>query len=186
MLPKVKFCGLKQSKDIEFVNILKPDFVGFVFHKESKRYIDLQDAIKLINLLDSSIIKVAVFVDYPKDANNYLKYFDFIQSRNSPGIKTIPIDELNSLTNTKNAQYFLLDKQAFGGKGEDWDYSIIDKFNLDKKKMFLAGGISLSNVEKAIKLSPFCIDISSSIENEKGDKDFFKMQDIITKIRGYN
>ena len=37
-MTKVKLCGLSRESDIAAVNKLKPDLVGFVFAKKSKRY----------------------------------------------------------------------------------------------------------------------------------------------------
>ena len=39
-MTKVKLCGLSRESDIAAVNKLKPDLVGFVFAKKSKRYYD--------------------------------------------------------------------------------------------------------------------------------------------------
>ena len=36
-MTKVKICGLKTIKDIQAVNRWKPDFAGFVLHRENGR-----------------------------------------------------------------------------------------------------------------------------------------------------
>ena len=61
-MTKIKICGLTSTEDIEFVNELLPDFVGFVFAK-SKRNIDYSKAKLLKGLLDSRIKAVGVFVN---------------------------------------------------------------------------------------------------------------------------
>lgn len=38
-MTKVKLCGLSRESDIAAVNKMKPDLVGFVFAKKSKRYV---------------------------------------------------------------------------------------------------------------------------------------------------
>ena len=60
----IKICGLTRSEDIECVNELMPDYVGFVFAK-SKRKISAQAAAELISCLNPEIKKVGVFVDEP-------------------------------------------------------------------------------------------------------------------------
>ncbi len=62
---KIKFCGLFRECDIEFVNALMPDFVGFVFAENSRRFIDFVLAKRLKARLDSRIKAVGVFVDSP-------------------------------------------------------------------------------------------------------------------------
>ena len=66
-MTKIKLCGLKRIEDIETVNILKPDYIGFVFAPKSKRYITPDEAAKLKILLNGNTTKlikaVGVFVD---------------------------------------------------------------------------------------------------------------------------
>jgi len=80
-MTKVKICGLTRKEDIEYVNELLPDYVGFVFAK-SKRQVSLDKAKELINLLDKNIQTVGVFqdedVDKVKNTAEYLK-LDIIQ-----------------------------------------------------------------------------------------------------------
>ena len=59
---KIKFCGLFREEDIEYVNKLNPDYIGFVFAK-SKRQITKDKAINLKNKLKPYIKVVGVFVD---------------------------------------------------------------------------------------------------------------------------
>ncbi len=62
---KIKFCGLFRECDIEFANALMPDFVGFVFAENSRRFVDFATVKRLKARLDSSIKAVGVFVDSP-------------------------------------------------------------------------------------------------------------------------
>ena len=73
-MTKLKFCGLKRTEDIKYVNELKPDFIGFVFAPKSKRFVDADTAKELKNLLDSNIKAVGVFVDEP--VSNIERLFD--------------------------------------------------------------------------------------------------------------
>lgn len=61
----VKFCGLTRKADIDACNRLRPDYAGFVFWKGSKRFIDPDDAKKLMLALDTEIVPVGVFLDQP-------------------------------------------------------------------------------------------------------------------------
>lgn len=61
---KIKICGLRRLEDVSYVNNYKPDYVGFVFAK-SKRQVTREQAEKLKNALDSTIIRVGVFVNQP-------------------------------------------------------------------------------------------------------------------------
>ncbi len=61
-MTKIKICGIKSFKDVEYVNAALPDFVGFVFAK-SKRHVDFNKAYLLKSELDKSIKTVGVFVN---------------------------------------------------------------------------------------------------------------------------
>ena len=62
-MTKVKFCGITREQDIEVINHLKPDYIGFVFAKKSKRFIDKEKAEVLKEKLNPAIKAVGVFVD---------------------------------------------------------------------------------------------------------------------------
>lgn len=61
-MTKIKICGLKRLEDIDYVNELMPDYVGFVF-AESKRQVNLEKAKELIEKLNKNIKTVGVFVN---------------------------------------------------------------------------------------------------------------------------
>ena len=63
---KIKICGLRRPEDIEAVNKYKPEYVGFVFYKKSKRYVTEEQAEKLRELLDEKISSAGVFVNADK------------------------------------------------------------------------------------------------------------------------
>ena len=64
---KVKICGLRRQCDIEYVNELLPDYIGFIFAEKSRRYVAPAEAAKLKAQLDPRIKAVGVFVDAPVD-----------------------------------------------------------------------------------------------------------------------
>lgn len=67
-MTKVKLCGLSRESDIAAVNKLKPDLVGFVFAKKSKRYVSPEQAAALKSLLAPDILAAGVFVNEPVEA----------------------------------------------------------------------------------------------------------------------
>lgn len=62
-MTKIKMCGLRKLEDIEAVNECKPDYAGFVFAPESRRYVTAEQAAELKDYLDPQIQAVGVFVD---------------------------------------------------------------------------------------------------------------------------
>ena len=59
-MTRIKICGLKRIEDIEAVNELCPDYVGFVFADFSHRYVDKETAVRLKGRLDPRIKAVGV------------------------------------------------------------------------------------------------------------------------------
>lgn len=57
---QVKICGITNKEEIEYLNMLKPEYIGFVFAK-SKRQVTGEEANELCLNLDNNIKRVGVF-----------------------------------------------------------------------------------------------------------------------------
>ena len=55
-MTKIKLCGLRKMEEIKIVNQWKPDMIGFVFARESKRYVDPETAALLKRNLVSKFV----------------------------------------------------------------------------------------------------------------------------------
>ena len=71
-MTKIKLCGLTRECDIEWVNELKPDYIGFVFYQKSKRCVSFDNAKILREKLNDDIIPVGVFVNEKIENIQYL------------------------------------------------------------------------------------------------------------------
>ncbi len=92
-----------------------------------------------------------------------------------------------------HADYFLFDHGS-GGTGSSFDWNFLSFYNAlreekppiahDKKvkKYFLAGGIELGNIDRALSFAPFAVDISSGAETD-GVKDHAKMMRLVSIVR---
>lgn len=193
---QIKICGLFQVEDIDYVNEAKPDYVGFVFAK-SKRQVDIHQAEKLKNKLDTNIKAVGVFVDeqiseitaivkmgiidliqlHGHEDNAYIKQLK--QSVQMPIIKAIKVIEKDDLNNLDyECDYYLLDSKI-SGSGKSFDWSLIK--DLDKP-FFLAGGIDLDNLDEAMSKADYGIDVSSGVETN-GIKDRNKIIEIVRRTK---
>lgn len=198
MLTRVKFCGLTRISDIEAVNELKPEYIGFVFWQKSKRNIIPDEAKKLKDMLNESTKAVGVFVDedievikkisdediidviqlHGKENEEYIKSIKRVTGKTVIKAFKINSDKDIIKANTSIADYVLLD--AGMGQGKTFDWKLIKGM---KRPYFLAGGLDLNNVEDAvINLEPFAVDVSSGIETE-GKKDYEKMKSFLDIVR---
>ena len=64
-MTKIKMCGLMRPEDISVANAIRPDYIGFVFAKKSRRYVTPELAAELKAKLNPEIKAVGVFVDAP-------------------------------------------------------------------------------------------------------------------------
>ena len=61
-MAKIKMCGLRRTEDIEYANMLLPEYIGYVFAKKSRRYAAPETAEKLTKLLSTEITPVGVCI----------------------------------------------------------------------------------------------------------------------------
>jgi len=197
-MTKIKLCGLSRSRDIEVVNILKPEYIGFVFASNSKRYVSPEKASELKQMLSTDIQAVGVFVNEEVEAvarlldkkvidiaqlhgeedDNYIKNLRTLTEK--PIIKAFRIRNEQDIIAVQNsaADYILLDSGA--GTGTVFDWTLIQNI---RRAYFLAGGLGLNNIRKAInELHPFAVDVSSGIETN-GIKDEKKMAEFVAAVR---
>lgn len=197
-MTKIKLCGLTRPCDIEYVNELLPEYIGFVFAPKSRRYISPEKAEVLREHLDDRITPVGVFVDENIDVIADLikrKIIDIVQLHGNeseqyiedlrkvidcPVIKAFRIESEADIVSANNssADYILLD--SGGGTGKVFDHLLLKDI---ARPYFLAGGLTPENVETAVKqLKSFAVDVSSSLETD-GFKDKIKMTAFVNAVR---
>lgn len=196
-MSKVKICGLTRPEDIAAVNAVRPDYVGFVFAK-SRRQVTPEQARKLKDLLASGIPVVGVFVNAPVEEMVSLARAGTIEliqlhggedeatvrqvkaATGLPVIKAVSVRAAADVDRWRAsaADFLLLDNGA-GGTGKVFDWSLLPPLD---RPWFLAGGLTEANIPEALKLSPYCLDISSGAETD-GLKDKDKIRRIVEMIR---
>lgn len=195
-MAKIKICGLRTQADIQIVNRYRPDYAGFIINfPKSFRSLSIDKVKELTQNLDKSIQSVGVFVDEDvdvvcsclkegiidiaqlhgnEDENYILKVKEF-----GPTIKAFQIKTKEDIEEAllSKADYVLFDQGK--GSGKTFDWSLIPRI---ERKFFLAGGITLDNIEKTKDIHPYAIDVSSSVETER-KKDEEKIKEMIQKGR---
>ena len=110
---------------------------------------------------------------------------DFCRQFHQPFWKSIPVKDKQSLLMSDNfpsAQAILLEtfsENLSGGTGKSFDWTLLENMDLSKK-FILAGGINPNNIQSAISLNSWCIDINSGVESELAIKDNKLMAEIMT------
>ena len=192
---KVKICGITNTADAAAAVDLGADALGFVFFRESPRYVPPQEAAAIIKRLPSFIPAVGVFVDETTERieeTASISGIDLVQLHGDEPpercglsrrvIKVIRVKSLDSLSPLNRFQdrvtAFLLDTytpDALGGTGRifNWDIAVEAK---QFGRIVLAGGLTQDNVAEAVRhVRPYAVDVSSGVELSKGKKDHTKI-----------
>lgn len=194
----IKLCGLRRPLDIVAANGLKPEYIGFVFARKSKRYVEPEKAMELKQLLLPDIKAVGVFVNeelsvvadllnkgvidvaqlHGSESEEYVA--ELKKATGKPVIRAFKVATTGDVESAVKsaANYILLD--AGSGDGVTFDWSIVKDV---KRPFFLAGGLNPGNVGDAVAaVHPYAVDVSSGIETD-GFKDIDKMTAFVKAVR---
>ena len=201
-MTRVKICGLQTPADIDAVNRLRPDFVGFVFAPQSRRCVTPPTAAALRARLAAGIAAVGVFVDAPPElpaklsADGVIDYIQLHGHEDAAYINMLrrqttcplmqafrvasPADVTAALATA--ADFPLLDNGA-GGTGVAFDWTLLADAH---RPFFLAGGLDAENVGEAVRrYHPYAVDVSSGVETD-GHKDADKIAHFLAAVRRAN
>lgn len=197
-MTKIKLCGLSRPCDIAYANELMPDYIGFVFAPNSRRYVSPEKAFRLRRQLSPQIAAVGVFVkETPEtvaalladgtidiaqlhggESTDYIRRLRTLTGK--PLIQAFRIDTPEDIFAAEQspADFILLDSGS-GGTGTSFDWELARSL---QRPYFLAGGLGISNVADAIgTLHPYAVDVSSGIETD-GCKDRQKMNAFVHAV----
>lgn len=206
---KIKVCGLRDAENIKAVSALEPDYMGFIFYGKSARFVeDINE--EVLDAIPTNINKTAVFVDENAKTISALidKYkFDFVQlhGNETPAfckslrdkaivIKAFGVNkdfDFSQLIKYKNkVDLFLFDTKTdlHGGSGQSFDWSILDKYDMEIP-FFLSGGLGLDNLEEVKKMTHpqfYGVDLNSKFETSPGMKDIEKLEKAFTLLNNIN
>ncbi|MCR5473820.1 MAG: phosphoribosylanthranilate isomerase [Lachnospiraceae bacterium] len=201
-MTKIKLCGMMQMKDIEAANRLRPDLIGFVFARKSRRYVTDVAASELRAALSDQIPAAGVFVNEEIDHVVHLLnqgVIDLVQLHgdedeaymkelrhltDAPFIKAFRIREREDIAKVRafdDNTTILLDAGSGDGMTFRWEWLKDADYDY-----FLAGGLTSENVAAAVRNHhPYGVDVSSGIETN-GQKDVRKMEDFVITVRKEN
>lgn len=191
---RLKVCGM--NKNTAEVAVLKPEYLGFIFWKPSKRYFEGN-----MPHLPHSIKKAGVFVDADvAEIKALVKQYGLLMAqlhgKESPAFckelkKEIPQLKIIKVFLIKDnfdfnellpfeavCDFYLFDTKGKlpGGNGYTFNWSLLENYP-STKPYFLSGGIGLSELESIVEFAKkpeakYChaIDVNSKFELEPGLK----------------
>jgi phosphoribosylanthranilate isomerase len=200
---KIKICGITNREDYNLALANGADYTGFIFYEGSPRYVDPHRVKQIIcSGRGGSHLKVGVFVnEEPHKVADifHLTGLDLVQLHGDespeycselglPFWKVIRVrDQLSSEPfHEIPADTFLLDTYSEtikGGTGRSFDLQLAGEAMKTGKNIIIAGGVSISNIVEILSLSPYGVDVNSSLERIPGKKCAVKMRRFFDKIR---
>lgn len=212
---KVKVCGLTQKAQVEALEKMGVQYVGFIFYPKSPRYVLDVMTPSEIKSIGGAMQKVGVFVNEPMA--NLIELvascgLDIVQlhgdespaycqqaSQYAKVIKAFQVKSQNEMQE-KIIQYnnfadlFLFDtpSPAYGGTGEKFDWKSIAEMEIGKS-FLLSGGIAHTDAAILEKFNSFpvakdlhAIDVNSRFEIKPGVKDLAMLEEFLKQIKELN
>jgi len=204
----VKICGLTEEAGITAAVTAKADWLGFVFHQNSPRYVSIEHASHLCGFIPPSGPKrVALFVR-PETAwlHNVLEncQFDAIQLYDTTSRITDirqfytgeiwhahGVADLQDLPAHTPANRLVIEARAPtdatrpGGNGQSFDWDITKSWNAPVPWL-LAGGLNPENILQALNESKaHAVDVSSGVESSPGIKCPSLVNRFITRAKAH-
>jgi phosphoribosylanthranilate isomerase len=203
MSVKVKICGITNVADALAAAEAGADMIGLMFAEKSPRLISLATAVEIHRALPPFVLRVGVFVNPAEDlvmralgecGLSLLQFHgdetsEFCTQFGAMSLKAFRIQNAESLTALENyhTDAFLLDahsKNGLGGTGETFNWNLAVAAQKFGKPIFLAGGLTPSNVAEAVRqVQPFAVDVSSGVESALGKKDVAKVRAFIAAAK---
>ena len=203
MKPLIKICGVADGDNlIKLIKIEKINFLGFIFYKQSPRNATKEFINSISNLDFKNKRAVCVYVNADREfieetssyfANPILQFHGdetnaFCKSFKKDFWKVIRVKDAESIkliTNYPDASGILFENYEtgiYGGTGNSFDWNLMNNIKDLDIKIILSGGINIKNVDNAIDINPWCIDINSGVESSPGFKDINLINKLIEKI----
>ena len=202
MIKGSKICGISDSQTLNYIinHQYPPQFIGFICnYSKSKRYVQFDKLVKLIDVDKKNISFVAVlvspnnlFLEKIKNLNfDYYQLYDVSPEKtqkikkiyNKKIITSLAIENKKDVEKYKGYQN---DSEIinFDSKGYEqsigFDHELLKDIPSSIDKM-IAGNIKIEDIPN-FKNTSYIIDVSSALENEKGVKDINKIDKFLNSV----
>ena len=208
---RIKICGMTRLADALCAVAAGVDALGFIFYEKSPRSIEPEAAQRIIEQLPPFVDAVGVFVDRDQHQVEEIvkqcglgyaqlhgaespEYCRHLAASATPCqvIKAIRVGPHTTVAEVAPYQDYikgyLLDtyqKNAVGGTGEIFDWSIIERLHLGKP-FLLAGGLSVDNIRTALERArPYGVDANSGLEEAPGLKNHGLIRQFAAAVRQF-
>jgi phosphoribosylanthranilate isomerase len=196
---RVKICGITNVEDARAAVELGAWAIGMIFHQQSPRRCQLEEAAAIAAALRRKVELVGVFVNAPLDevmvvlesvpltivqlhGDEGPSYCD--EARRRTGLKLMKAARVRDgaavrALSAYRTDFHLMDSHVpgtWGGTGQRFDWKLAAEHPREPP-LVLSGGLDSDNVSEAIEVArPFAVDVASGVEAEPGRKDPEKLK----------
>ncbi len=205
MTTRIKICGIKTLADAMTAVDAGADYLGFNFHPQSARYVEVDQCAGITSVLKReapSVGLVGVFVNAARDAileimqacsldlaqlhgDESVEFCIGLGNKAFKALRGISAEQVQAYHRSE-APAFLLDafvQGAYGGTGMSGDWSASAEL-AERYPFLLAGGLRPENVAEAIRrVHPWGVDVASGVESRPGEKDPIKIRSFVRTVR---
>lgn len=198
----IKVCGMRNDANIEAVEALGVDLMGFIFYPKSPRYVASRP-----QYMPTGVDRVGVFVN-ESEATIVERIAEFgldyvqLHGGESPqfctlmrehGVKVIKAISVASRDDMQRVEEYdgvcdvlLFDTKCdgYGGSGESFDWSILADY-MGATPFMLSGGIGLDNIGELVKFDHpklMGYDLNSRFESAPAMKDISLLNRFLAEI----
>ena len=199
----IKICGLTNVEDARAATELGVDWVGFIFARQSPRFVEAAEVYRIVSRLPAGVAKVGVFVDTPAPE------IGIIMQQCGLDIAQLHGDEDEAVASALGpervwkafavrtraelqgalaypAEAVLVDTVLpgqRGGTGRVGNWELAAELARERR-VLLAGGLRPGNVAEAIRtVRPYGVDVGSGVEARPGKKDMERLRAFVAAAR---
>ena len=203
MRTRIKICGITCLEDAQFAVYCGVDALGFMFFEGSKRFIDVESARDICQAMPPCLTKVGVFVNASKEQVHHAQQTcgldtlqfhgeeapDWCRQFDAKTMKAFRVGDAETLESLDDydVNAWLVDSYQpgeRGGTGHSFQWDLLSAIRPYRKPLFLAGGLTSDNIQKAIReVQPFGVDVSSGVELAPGRKCPDKVASFVQKVQ---
>lgn len=201
---------MKYPDNIAALVALQPDYMGFIFYDQSKRFVgnldqeiiksipettkatgvfvneDLEQLVRIAQAYQLKALQLhgSESVDYCTQLKSILPHIELIKAF---GInESFNFETLTAYANS--IDYFLFDTQtaAHGGSGKTFNWQLLDAYKMHTP-YFLSGGIGLEQVGEIRKIMDprlYAVDLNSRFEIDAAVKDIEQLKTFKNQLLG--
>ena len=202
---QIKICGVTTIEDAKLCADLDVDMIGLNFYRQSPRYLEPDEARKIVEALPHRICMVGVFVDAKAEqirttakeagietvqlhgnappkmcrelAGEYRVIRAFSTGRHFRPENAAAFPDCDSLVDS-------YDPQLRGGTGLTCDWLAARATLAFTRFLILSGGLNAQNVSEAIAVvRPQAVDVCSAVERASGIKNHDAIKQFIAAVR---